>query len=130
MNTKVNWDAMGMGASIACAIHCAILPLVLTSLPVFGINIINNNGFEYFMILLAFAVGCYALWHGYRKHHGNYLPFLLFSIGMMLLVAKQKWHDYELWILPFAVTAIVTAHFVNYRFCKRSNQRKSCQNPD
>jgi len=34
MNWKVNWDALGVGASLACAIHCAVLPLILTSLPV------------------------------------------------------------------------------------------------
>ena len=53
-NFKMNWDALGISASIACAIHCAILPLFLTSLPVFGIEIINNELFEISMIVLAF----------------------------------------------------------------------------
>ena len=54
---KINYDALGIAASVACAIHCALLPLVLTSLPVLGINIINNTWFEVFMILLAAAIG-------------------------------------------------------------------------
>ena len=64
---RINWDLMGMITSIACAIHCAILPLILTSLPLFGINIINNSLFEWTMIGIAFVVGCYALSHGYRR---------------------------------------------------------------
>ena len=42
MATKINWDIMGIATSVACAIHCALLPLLLTSLPLFGINIIHN----------------------------------------------------------------------------------------
>ncbi|MEY3186772.1 MAG: hypothetical protein RL675_596, partial [Bacteroidota bacterium] len=48
---KINYDALGIAASVACAIHCALLPLVLSSLPVLGVNIINNIWFEMLMIL-------------------------------------------------------------------------------
>lgn len=54
---KINWDALGVTVSVACAIHCAVLPLVLSSLPLFGVNIIENQLFEFGMIGLAFAVG-------------------------------------------------------------------------
>jgi hypothetical protein len=72
---RINWDALGIGASLACAIHCAVLPLVLTSLPLFGINIIHNNFFEYFMIGLASVVGTYALWHGHKNIIKNFSRF-------------------------------------------------------
>lgn len=121
MKTGFNWDALGIVTSVACAIHCAILPLLLSSLPLFGINIIDNEGFEYFMIGLAFAVGCYALWHGFRKHHQSVLPLLVFSAGILFLVAKQIWHHYQYWLLPFAVVLIVTAHLINYRSCRVRN---------
>ncbi len=118
MKIKVNWDAIGVGASVACAIHCAVLPLLLTSLPVLGINIIDNNGFEYFMIFLAFVIGSYALCHGYRKHHRRLAPFLFFASGMLFLFAKQRWHTCQYWLLPFAVLFILLAHGMNFRFCR------------
>lgn len=118
MNFRINWDALGITASLACAIHCAILPLVLTSLPVFGINIIDNEKFEYFMIVLAFSVGIYSLWHGYRKHHHSFLPLGIFTLGIVLLLCKQIWHQYQYWFLPFAVLFIVSAHIFNYRSCR------------
>jgi len=46
MNFKTNWDGLGIITSLACAIHCVILPMIATSLPLFGINIIHNNVFE------------------------------------------------------------------------------------
>jgi MerC mercury resistance protein len=119
MNLKINWDALGITASVACAIHCALLPLLLTSLPVFGFDIIKNTFFEYFMILLAFAVGAYALSHGFRRHHHHFLPLAIFTLGILLLLAKQIWHSIHIWLLVPAVTAIITAHYLNYRFCRR-----------
>jgi hypothetical protein len=118
MGWRINWDALGVTASVLCAVHCAILPLAVASLPVLGINIIHNPGFEYFMIALAAAIGTRALWHGFRQHHQRRVPLLLFGAGMIFLVAKQIWHSYELALLPFAVLAIVTAHILNYRFSR------------
>lgn len=121
MNSRINWDALGISASLACAIHCAILPMVYTSLPLFGVNIIDNVAFEYFMILLAFVIGVFSLWHGYKKHHHSVLPLTVFSIGMLLLFAKQIWHEYQIPLLIVAVSFIVFAHFKNYRMCRVHN---------
>jgi len=118
---RINYDALGIAASLACAIHCAVLPVLLTSLPIFGMNIIDNTGFEYFMIVLALAIGSYSLWHGFRKHHHKTLPIFLFMGGIILLFLKQVWHSYQIWFLAPAIVAIVSAHFSNYRFCRLAN---------
>lgn len=118
MNRKINWDAMGIATSLACAIHCALLPLFLTSLPLLGFNIIENTQFEYLMILVAFAVGSYSLYHGRKKHHHSWLPLIFFSIGIVFLFAKMAWHEWRNWFLIPAVVSIVTAHILNYRLCR------------
>jgi hypothetical protein len=119
MNLKINIDFLGIWDSIACAVHCAILPLFLTTLSVFGVNIIHNFWFESGMILLAFLVGMLSLRHGFKRHHRSTVPFLLFTAGMIFLLAKQYWHVYELILLPFAVILIVAAHFFNIRFSRK-----------
>lgn len=121
MRLKVNWDVLGISASVACAIHCALLPLVLTSLPVFGVEIIDNTGFEITMIIIAAAIGAYSLYHGYKKHHHQLTPLLVFIVGILFLCAKQVWHERQLWLLAPAVFFIVTAHFYNYKYCKKAN---------
>jgi hypothetical protein len=120
MRNKINWDALGVTTSLLCAIHCTVLPLAVASLPVFGINIIDNPRFEYGMIGLAFAIGTWALWHGFHKHHHRFSPWLLFLAGMILLLAKQLWREYEFRFLPFAVILIVAGHALNYRFCRKA----------
>lgn len=118
MNLKINWDALGVTASLACAIHCALLPLFLSSLPLFGVNIIENTGFEYMMIAIAFVIGSYSLYHGHKKHHHSWVPLVLFTIGIGFLLAKMHWHEWRIWLLVPAVICIVTAHFLNYRLCR------------
>src|SRR4051812_15272846 len=104
---KINWDAIGITTSLACAIHCALLPLFLTSLPLFGVNVIHNFFFEAGMIFLAFCIVCFSLYHGYRRHHHRFVPLLVFTAGFALLVLKQFFHQYETWILIPAVILIV-----------------------
>src|SRR5690349_13965493 len=104
---KINWDVLGIGTSLACAIHCALLPLFLNSLPLFGINIIDHPGFEIFMIVLAFVIGIGSLYHGFRKHHHSPLPMLIFIAGFTFLVMKQFFIAYETWLLIPAVILII-----------------------
>jgi len=121
MKYKINWDALGIGASLACAIHCALLPLFLSSLPLFGINIIHNIAFEAGMVVLALVIGSYSLYHGYKKHHHSLLPISLFVAGFFFLVLKLFFDHYATWLLIPAVILIVTAHILNYRNCRVHN---------
>jgi len=125
MNIKLNWDALGIGTSVLCAIHCALLPVLMSTLPVFGINIIHNLFFEWGMIALAFVVGSYSLFHGYIKHHRSFKPVLLFSIGFVFLILKQFFFQHDILFLLIAVTCIISAHYYNYRLCHRSR----CSSP-
>ncbi|MFC0774318.1 MerC domain-containing protein [Terrimonas alba] len=121
MKPGINWDAIGITMSVACAIHCAILPLFFSFLPLFGVNIIHNLAFEAGMVLLAFAIGAYSLYHGFKRHHHSKLPFILFSAGIVLLALKLFFIHYETWLLIPAVILIVSAHLFNYRFCRVHN---------
>ena len=120
--TKINWDYLGIATSVACAIHCALLPLVLTALPIFGINIIHNYFFEWGMIALAFGVGTYSLIHSYIKHHQNKFPLILFFSGFVFLILKQVFHQYEFFFLVPAVILIVYAHVLNFKYCRHTKQ--------
>jgi hypothetical protein len=121
MRLKINWDALGITASVACAIHCAILPLFFSSLPLFGVNIIENRAFEYGMIGLALVVGLYSFYHGFTKHHHSWIPIFLFLLGILLLLLKVSLHEWRFWLLGPAVILIVVAHYLNYKLCRHHN---------
>lgn len=118
---KINWDRLGIAASLACAIHCAVVPLFFTSLPLFGINIVHNKSFEFSMIGVAAVVGILALRHGFRWHHHRYVPITMFVVGIGLLVLKEFVWGHPLWMVFGAVACIVGAHLLNYRLCRKAN---------
>ena len=118
-------DWLGIGVSIACALHCALLPLAVSSLPILGVNIIGNQRVEFFMLALAFLVGSLALAHGYRRHHHRLLPFWLFTGGICCLLAKDLVPALEYGLLPPAVAGIVSGHLVNLRLSHPRERKNS-----
>ena len=118
---KISPDKLGISASIACAVHCAVLPLFLSSLSLFGFDILHNKIFEYSMIGLAGLIGCSALYHGYKKHHHKKLPLIIFISGFLLLAFKEVFLSLEIILLVPAAILIITAHVLNLRLCSRLN---------
>ena len=118
---KINPDSFGISVSIACAIHCAVLPLFLSSLPLFGLDILHNKIFEYSMIGLAGIIGCSALYHGYKKHHHKKLPLLIFNTGFLFLVLKEFFISLEFILLIPAAIFIISAHILNLWLCRQVN---------
>ncbi len=122
MNLRINWEALGIAASVACAIHCAVVPLLITSLPLFGVNLVHNMFIEILLLGSAFVIGFKTLWHGYKKHHHHWATLIPFSAGMILFTINQFVHfPYSsfVFVIP-AATAVVSAHLLNHRLCKKT----------
>ncbi|MCW3487673.1 MerC domain-containing protein [Chitinophaga nivalis] len=119
---KMNLDTLGIGASLLCAVHCALLPLVLTMLPLLGAALPENEWLEYALLSGSFVIGCLALGRGYFRHHRRIRPLLLFSAGFVLLVCGHFIAPADGWEpLPIAIGAlmIIAAHLLNLRGCKQ-----------
>ncbi len=127
MNFRINWEALGIAASVACAIHCAVLPLFLTGLPLFGINIIHNIFVEVLLMGLAFFIGFSTLWHGYKKHHQHWATLIPFSSGMILFTLNQFFtfpYSSFLFVIP-AASLVIIAHLLNHRYCREADHTHS-----
>lgn len=111
-------DNIGMTASILCAIHCAIVPILITSLPLFGLGFLANPLLEWGMIILALFIGFYAIGISYFRTHHKPLPMLLLITGFLVIIAGHLfitgWH--EAIIVPVGGLLIATAHFFNFRY--------------
>ena len=81
----MNWaDWTGLAASIACGIHCAAMPLLLSYLPSFGLSWLAHEGFHQWMTVLCFIFAASAFVPGWRKHK-SLVPAFSGVIGITLL---------------------------------------------
>src|SRR6476619_8482533 len=61
-------DRLGATGSLVCAIHCALLPLLIALLPSLGIAVWLGDDFERGFVLFATLLGSFTLVWGYRRH--------------------------------------------------------------
>lgn len=121
--SKLNYDRLGIFTSIACAVHCTLLPLLVSTLPFLGINIPEHKGIEWTMIFLALLFGTLPLYHGYRQHHHKLAPLVLFGIGFTFLVLNQLVAERFVYLfIPLSAIAIITAHSLNLAYSRKYAQ--------
>ena len=124
---RINLDALGIGASLACAVHCALLPLLLTVLPLLGSHMLENKKLEYGLLSFSFLIGCASLGRGYFRYHRRMAPLLIFAAGFILLVAGHFLAEGSSWgpVIIFPGAAGITgAHILNMRRCKQCATHK------
>ena len=123
MNTQVNADKASITLSLACMIHCLLMPsfLVLTS-GFFALSIDNEIIHKTFLIIVL-PVSLYALISGYRNH--KFLSyFYLGTSGLWILVfavffgegVLGEFAEKSLTLLGSIIVA--SSHYKNYKACK------------
>ena len=127
MKLHINWNVLGLSAGVICAIHCALLPLFISSLPLLGIEFLNNTYFELSMIMIAVVVGSYSLIHGYKRHHHRLFPLYSFYAGILLLVINHFFADHTLLLIIPSSALIILAYYFNWRLCRTA---KHCHTSD
>jgi hypothetical protein len=69
-------DRMAIATAIACALHCALMPL----LPLIGLGLVANEQSETLLLGMALAGGIASLFPSYiRRHHVAVLGALLIA---------------------------------------------------
>ena len=114
-------DHIGMTASTLCAVHCAVVPVLITSLPLLGLSFLANPWVEWSMIILALFIGAFAIGASYFRAHHKRLPMLLLIIGFLIIITGHLfiigWR--EAIILPIGGLLIAAAHFFNAKSCRQ-----------
>ncbi|WP_183566539.1 MerC domain-containing protein [Mucilaginibacter sp. SP1R1] len=120
-------DSIGITASTLCAIHCALVPVLFTSLPLLGLGFLANAWVEWGMIVLALMIGTYAIGLSHLRIHHRVLPLILLVSGFAIIMlghafAKDRAEGV---IVPVGGLLIAVAHFVNYKYtgvCKHNRK--------
>lgn len=113
-------DKFGMGVSILCAIHCALLPILITTLPLLGAEFFANPLLEILIISLSFVIGVTSLSTSWQRHQ-NRLPVILMITGFASILAGHFWLPDSLeWLLLTAGgLTVACAHYVNWQLLRK-----------
>ncbi|MEM8526328.1 MAG: MerC domain-containing protein [Bacteroidota bacterium] len=113
-------DFVGFGASLFCALHCILIPLILSFGIFAGTNWLTNPLGEQIFIGISIGIASWSLLQSYFSKHQNIRPLLIAGFGFLALVFLQM----KVIFNPHGFTAIsggliAYAHFYNWRL---SNQ--------
>lgn len=112
-------DTLGACLSLACAVHCVLLPFVLTVLPLLGLTLFGDHRFEIFMIIGAVSIATFNLCWGSRVH-GNqrifwFIPASLLFFGGGVALLEDPRHGF---LLACGGVLLATGHILNRKLCK------------
>lgn len=78
-------DRLGIGASLACAIHCMAAPFMLLLLPAAGATW-SHPAVHWILAILVLPLALWVIFNGYRKH-GRRRALVAAGIGSAMIVA-------------------------------------------
>lgn len=115
-------DAVGTAASLACAVHCALTPVVATSLPLLGLGFLADEGTEVALSILSALVAVVGLGLGFRRHRSHRaLIFLPAGIALFVLGRVADGSGWGRACMPCLVGGgllLAAAHLQNRRLCR------------
>ena len=119
-STRSLLDRFGAVGSLLCALHCALLPLVIAVLPSLGIAAWLGDDFERGFVLFATMLGLFSVVWGYRRH-GAVRALGLLLPGLATLWIGVLYDPLHHALVPHAIamtfggTLVGMAHLANLR---------------
>lgn len=113
-------DRVGATGSLVCAIHCALLPVLVALLPSLGVGLWLGDGFEAGFVAFATLFGLAVLAWSYRRHRVMRALGLLVP-GLATLWIAVLYPPLHHSVVPHAVamtfggTLVGLAHLANLR---------------
>lgn len=120
-----NKDFFGFLASMACAIHCAALPFILTIGALGSLSWLENPLIEYTFIAISLILASWSIIGGFLNHHKNLTVVLVVLLGFALIVASRLVEGPAEAILTSVGGVIIAiAHIYNWRLMKSCSMPK------
>lgn len=115
-------DRAGALASLACAAHCAAMPLLTGFMPMLGLGFLPDEKIASILIVLSIGIAITSLLPSYLRKHRQWRPMVLFSFGTGLMLAVQvlALHEAQVEVPAIVIGALMLAgaHVINWRLCR------------
>jgi hypothetical protein len=116
-------DRLAILLSSICAVHCLLLPVALTLLPIMQGSVLDEASFHVLFLFLVVPTSVIALSVGCRTHK-NLQTAALGTVGLAILVVTAFWgHDLvgyngERVMATVGGAILAASHILNYKLCR------------
>ncbi len=107
--------------SIACAIHCALMPMVISILPLIGMQFLASHLLEGMMLAFGVGFGVYGVLRSYFTQHRDIRPVIALVTGVVLITLGFFFapESLEPYFVSIGALGIATAQVLNMRSCRK-----------
>lgn len=116
-----NMDVWGSTTSILCAIHCALLPLLLSSGFIGAHTLMSHPAVEFCIMGLTSVFVYYSIVRPYFQNKLNSIPFTLATTGLVFVLIHHFIPHYSTFIVVIGGLLIAAGHLVNLFGAKHSH---------
>jgi hypothetical protein len=119
-------DSLGAAVSVACAIQCAALPLLISVLPFSLLAsilsfipsvLLPRSGLDRIALVSAISLAVCSFSWGFRLHRRVYIfVFLLCALGVL---GAARYSYYQLSFVVASALILAAGHILNRRLCRR-----------
>ncbi|MBK6610677.1 MAG: MerC domain-containing protein [Sphingobacteriales bacterium] len=102
--------------SLACAVHCLAMPVLILIASTWGIANFSHSYFDYIIIPLVTLLGLYSLQKDVKLHKNKW-PLILFILGLSGITIGLAMHQHLITGIAGALLAI--AQFYNFKLHKQ-----------
>lgn len=124
ITASILWDRFGIGVSGICAIHCLIIPVLISILPVWSVlPVLHDWAHPVFILLIAPIV-----YFAARRSHFDFTITALLIAGFVFILAGWLLGHYWLGFLFETISTLlgsavlIIGHWLNYR------HHRTCKN--
>jgi hypothetical protein len=119
-DSKLYLDRYGMAISLACAVHCAVVPLAATFLVGTGLSWLAGRELEWTVLFSTVILGSTRLFQSFLKHR-KAEALAIFVAGLAAFwAAKAALFPFaysEAWFMALGGILVAVAHFRNLKLC-------------
>lgn len=112
-------DKIGFALSLTCAIHCAVLPLLITFLPLIGGEFLKHPQIELFLMLSSVLIAAYVLYKDFKFKHQKIQAIKWAVLGFGILFSGHLWHEIEFVFAVLGGFILVWAYLLNWKLIQQ-----------
>lgn len=107
--------------ALACAIHCAAMPMLISVLPLIGMQFLASHLMEGLLLAFGIGTGAYGIVRTYLQHRRESLPLTVFGIGTLLVAVGYFFapESVEPFVVSGGALTIAAAQVLNIRLSRK-----------